>query len=101
MDAWTVAVNRNWETMQQIQRGERRSNHVMLFRIMISDGTFARLINSGELRRSAPGHFRLHADIDTNLQDDEGDRSTGFLGSEKSYLSGGQDTGRLVQIPPP
>lgn len=83
MDAWTVAVNRNWETMQQIQRGERRSNHFMLFRIMISDGTFARLINSGELRRIAPGHFRLYADIDTNLRDDEGEPIYRVFGERK------------------
>jgi hypothetical protein len=73
MEAWKAAVNWNWETILQIQRGECPSNHFMQFRIGISDATFTRLINSGELWRSAPGHLRLYTDIDTKLWDDQGE----------------------------
>ena len=73
MEAWKAAVNWNWETILQIQRGECPSNQFMQFRIGISDATFTRLINSGELWRIAPGHLRLYTDVDTKLRDDQGE----------------------------
>ena len=51
MEAWKAAVNWNWETILQIQRGACPSNLFMQFRIGISDATFTRLINSARLRR--------------------------------------------------
>ena len=70
IEAWKEAVYDHWETVQQIRRGECRSDRFMEFHILLSDATRTWLINIGELRRVAPGHWHLYADIDTNLRDD-------------------------------
>ena len=70
IEAWKEAVYDHWETVQQIRRGECRSDRFMEFHILLSDATRTWLINIGELRRVAPGHWHLYADIDTKLRDE-------------------------------
>ena len=95
LEAWKVAVNRNWESVQRIQRGECRADCFMEFCIAISDATFANLIKTGELRWIAAGHLRLYADIDTKLGDTRGELVYSVCGQRRRLPDW------LASCPPP